>query len=136
MFCQGQSQCYVMTDGQLANLFWCQAPTWDLRLDFYYCQTVAGLLVWSDLSDKKAGLSFKIAAGPCEQQSFSGRVARVLMQIFSCLTFETPRETGWPSYTRRHWVSFSTPPTTRRAAIQLFEPAEPVSTRSTPYTRG
>jgi hypothetical protein len=30
---------------------------------------------------------------------------------------------GWPSYTPRHWVSFSSPPTTRRATVEVFEPA-------------
>jgi hypothetical protein len=46
--------------------------------------------------------------------------------IFYSLRFEThptwrarspylyPPGTGWPSYTPRHWVSFSSPPTTRR----------------------
>jgi hypothetical protein len=31
---------------------------WGLRADFYYCQTVAGLLMWGALSDEKTGLSF------------------------------------------------------------------------------
>jgi hypothetical protein len=25
---------------------WCQAPIWDLRPDFYYCQTIACSLIW------------------------------------------------------------------------------------------
>jgi hypothetical protein len=28
----------------------------------------------------------------------------------------------WPGYTPRHWVSFSSPPTTRRATVEIFEP--------------
>jgi hypothetical protein len=35
-----------MTDGQSASLSWCQAPILGLRPDLYYCQTVAGLLMW------------------------------------------------------------------------------------------
>jgi hypothetical protein len=31
--------------------------------------------------------------------------------------------TGWPSYTLRHWVPSSPPPTTRRVAVEEFEPA-------------
>jgi hypothetical protein len=33
--------------------------------------------------------------------------------------------TEWPSYTPRHWVPFSSPPTciTRRATVHIFEPA-------------
>jgi hypothetical protein len=30
--------------------------------------------------------------------------------------------TGWPSYTPRHWVPFSSPPTTRRATVEAFYP--------------
>jgi hypothetical protein len=55
--------------------------------------------------------------------------------IFYCLKFETPPTwrarspylyppgIGWPSYTPRHWVPFSSPPTTRRAMVEEFEPA-------------
>jgi hypothetical protein len=38
-------------------------------------------------------------------------------------TFVYPPGTGWPSYTPRHWVPFSSPSTTRRATVELFEPA-------------
>jgi hypothetical protein len=34
-----------------------------------------------------------------------------------------PTGTGWPGYTPRHWVSFSSPPTTRRATVEVFDPA-------------
>jgi hypothetical protein len=34
-----------------------------------------------------------------------------------------PPGTGWPSYTPRHRVPFSSPPTTRRAGVEVFEPA-------------
>jgi hypothetical protein len=30
--------------------------------------------------------------------------------------------TGWPGYTPRHWVPFSSPPTTRRATVEVFDP--------------
>jgi hypothetical protein len=39
-----------------------------------------------------------------------------------------PPGTWWPSYTPRHWVPFSSPPTTRRATVEVLEPA---STRAT-----
>jgi hypothetical protein len=54
--------------------------------------------------------------------------------LFYCLRFETPLtwrarspylyppRTEWPNYTPRHWVSFSSPPTTRSAAVEVFEP--------------
>jgi hypothetical protein len=75
-----------------------------------------------------------------QAQSFSGPSTAGHMIIFYCLRFETPPtwrarspylyppETGRPSYTPRHWVPLSSPPTTRRATVEVFEPA---STRAT-----
>jgi hypothetical protein len=58
-----QSQSHVTTDGQSASLSSCQTPIWGPRSDFYYCQSVAGLLMWVFLSDERTGLSYTIAAG-------------------------------------------------------------------------
>jgi hypothetical protein len=55
---QSQSQSYVTADGQSASLSCNKAPIWGLRPDFYYCLTVAGLLMWGALSDERTGLSF------------------------------------------------------------------------------
>jgi hypothetical protein len=72
---------------------------------------------------------------PSPAQSFPGLNPAGLMTIFYCLRFESlptwrdmspylyPPGTGWPSYTPRHWVPFSSPPTTRRATVEVFEPA-------------
>jgi hypothetical protein len=57
-------QSYVTTDVQSASLSWNKAHIWGLRPDFYYCQTVAGLLMWNALSDESMGLPFTIAACP------------------------------------------------------------------------
>jgi hypothetical protein len=68
-------------------------------------------------------------------QSFSGPSLAELMTIFYCLRLETSPfwrarspylyspGTGWLGYTPEHWVPFSSPPTTRRAKVELFEPA-------------
>jgi hypothetical protein len=48
---------YVTTDGQLDSLSWNKTPIWGLRPDFYYCRTVACLLMWDTLSDERTGLS-------------------------------------------------------------------------------
>jgi hypothetical protein len=70
-------------------------------------------------------------------QLFSGPSSASLMIIFCCLKFETPPTwrarppylyppgTGWPSYVYipRHWVPFSSPSTTCRATVEVFEPA-------------
>jgi hypothetical protein len=34
-----------------------------------------------------------------------------------------PPGTGWPGYTPRHWVPFSSPPITRRATVEVCDPA-------------
>jgi hypothetical protein len=68
-------------------------------------------------------------------QSFSDLGPTGLTTTFYCLRFETPPTwrarslsfyppgTGWPGYTPRHWVPFSSPPTTRRATVEVFDPA-------------
>jgi hypothetical protein len=40
------------------------------KSDFCYRQTVAGLLMWGALSDKRTGLLFTITAGPCQHSHF------------------------------------------------------------------
>jgi hypothetical protein len=67
--------------------------------------------------------------------SFSGPSAAGLVTTFYCLRFETPPTwrarslylyppgTGWPSYTPRLWVPFSSPLMTHRATVEVFEPA-------------
>jgi hypothetical protein len=73
---QSQSQSYVTTDGPSASLSLNKAPIWGLRPDFYYCQTVAGFLMWGVLSDERTGLPFTIAAGPRQCSHSWVRVAR------------------------------------------------------------
>jgi hypothetical protein len=78
------------TDGQLACLSWCQTPTLGLRPDFYYCQTVTGLLMWGALSDKRTGLSFTIAAGPRERSHSQVRVPWALRPYFTVSDLRLP----------------------------------------------
>jgi hypothetical protein len=58
---ESESESYVTTDGQSACLSWNKAPIWVLRPDFYYCQTVAGLLTWAALSDERTGLQLLLS---------------------------------------------------------------------------
>jgi hypothetical protein len=67
---ESESESHVTTDGQSASFSWNKAPIWALRPNFYYYQTVAGLLMWGALSDERTGLSFTIAAG-ARQRSHS-----------------------------------------------------------------
>jgi hypothetical protein len=55
---QSQSQSYVRPAVQSASPSWNKPPIWDLRPDLYYCQTVAGLLIWGALPEERTGLSF------------------------------------------------------------------------------
>jgi hypothetical protein len=66
---------HVTTDGQSASLSWNKAPIWGLRPDFYFCLTVAGLLILGDLSDERTGLSFTIPAGLRQRSHFRVRVS-------------------------------------------------------------
>jgi hypothetical protein len=71
---------------------------------------------------------------PSPAQSFSGRSPARLIKFY-CLRFEThptwrakslylyPPGIGWPSYTPRHWVPFSSSSTIRRATVEVFDPA-------------
>jgi hypothetical protein len=73
-------------------------------------------------------------------QSFSGPARGGLGTKFYFLKLETPPTwrarssylnppgNGWPSYTPRHWVTFSSSPTTRRTTVEVFDSA---STRGT-----
>jgi hypothetical protein len=102
------SESYVTTDGQSASVSWNKAPIWGLRPDFHYCQTVAGLLMWGAVSDERTDLSFTIDAW-LRQRSHS-RV-RVPWDSRPYFTVSDSR------------FRFSSPPTTRRATVEVFDPA-------------
>jgi hypothetical protein len=105
---QSESESSVTTGGQPASLSWNTAPVWGLRPHFYYCQTVAGLLMWGAHSDERTGLLFTIAAGPHQRSHFWVRV---------------PWD-SWPYFTvSDSRLPSSSPPTTRRATVEVFEPA-------------
>jgi hypothetical protein len=62
-------------------VFWNKATIWGLQPDFYYCETVLGLLMWGALSNERTGLLFTIAAGPC-QRRFSISITKTDIQIY------------------------------------------------------
>jgi hypothetical protein len=97
---------YVTTDGQSASLSWNKEPVWGLRPHFYYYMKVAGLLMWGAVSDSRMGLSFTVAAGP-RQRSHS-RVSWYSQPYFTVSDAKLP---------------FSSPPMTRRATVEVFDPA-------------
>jgi hypothetical protein len=82
-------QSYFTNDGQSASLSWNKAPILGLRLNFYYCQTFAGLLMWGALSDERKGSVIYNCCWPSPAQSFSGPSPVGLVIIFYCLRLET-----------------------------------------------
>jgi hypothetical protein len=97
--------CY--TDGQSASLSWNKTPIWGLRPDFYYCQTVADLLMWGALSEERTGLSFTTVAGLRQRSHSRVRVPWGSRPYFTILDSRLP---------------FLSPPTTRRATVEVFDP--------------
>jgi hypothetical protein len=96
---------YVTTDGQSASLSWNKAPIWGLRPDFYYRRTVAGLLMWGALSDVRTGLSFTIAAGPCQRSHSLVRSPLDSRPYFTVSDLRLP---------------ISSPPTTSRVTVEVY----------------
>jgi hypothetical protein len=103
-----ESESYVTTDGQSVIPSWNKAPIWGLRPDLYYCQTVAGLLMWGAASGERMGLSFTIAAGPRQRSHSRVRVPWFSRPYFTVSDSRPP---------------FSSPITTRRATVEVFDPA-------------
>jgi hypothetical protein len=101
-----ESESYVTTDGQSASLSWNNEPIWGLRLDFYYCQTVAGLMMWGSLW--RQTLSFTIAAGPRQRSHSWVRVPWDSRPYFTVSDSRLP---------------FSSPLMTLRATVKVFDPA-------------
>jgi hypothetical protein len=97
----GPKNCTSMTDGQSASLSVNKAPIWGVRPDIYYCQTVAGWLIWGALSEA-------IAAGPRQRSHSRVRLPWDSRQNFTVSVSRLP---------------FSSPPTTRRATVEVFNPA-------------
>jgi hypothetical protein len=107
-----ESESYITIDGQSASLSWNKAPIWGLRQDFYYCQTFVDLLIWGALSDEWMGLSFTISTGPRQRRYSRVRVSWDSRPYFTVSDSRLP---------------FSSSFTTRRATVEVFDPA---STRS------
>jgi hypothetical protein len=83
-------------------------PSEAYEADFYYCQTVASMLMRGALSDVRTGLSFRIAAGPRQRSHFRVRLPWDSWPYFTVSDSKRP---------------FSSPPTTRGATVEIFEPA-------------
>jgi hypothetical protein len=100
-----QLELIITVHTSILLLSWNKAPIWGLRPNFYYCQTVAGLLMWSALSDERTVVSFTFAAGPCQRSHSRVRV---------------PWDSG-PYFTASDSIlPFSSPPTTHRVTVKVI----------------
>jgi hypothetical protein len=72
------------------------------------CVTVTVLFLWGALSDERSGLSFVYAAGPCQRSLSRVRVPWDSRPYFTVSDLRIP---------------FSSPPTTRRVTVEVFDPA-------------
>jgi hypothetical protein len=89
---------YDMIDDQSTSLSLNKAPIWDLRSEFYYCRTVAGLLILGALSDERTGLSFTTAAGTRQRshlRSESRGICNYITVSDSRLPFSSPLRLAW-----------------------------------------
>jgi hypothetical protein len=75
---------------------------------FITCVTFTVLFLWGALSDQRTGLSFIHAAGPCQRNLSLVRVPWDLRPYFTVSDLRLP---------------FSSPPTTRRVTVEVFDPA-------------
>jgi hypothetical protein len=104
------SQSHIAIDVWSVSNCWCRAP--DIN---YYRLTVTVLFLWGSLSDERTGLSLVYAAGSCQRSLSRVRVPWDLRPYFTVSDLRHP---------------FSSPPTTRKVTVEVFDPA---STRGTHF---
>jgi hypothetical protein len=75
---------------------------------FVTCVTVTVLFLWGALSDERSGLPFVCAAGTCQRNLSRVQVPWDLRPYFTVSHLRLP---------------FSSPPTTRRVMVEVFDPA-------------
>jgi hypothetical protein len=84
------------------------SPIWGSWPDIYYRLTVMVLFLCGALSDERTSLSFVYAAGPCQRILSRVRVFWYSRSYFTVSDMRLP---------------FSSPPTTRRVTVEVFDPA-------------
>jgi hypothetical protein len=106
---QSQSQSHITTDGQSTSKSWCRAPSGAPDQIFItYSLTVTVLFLWGAISDERMGLSFLYAAGPHQRSLPRVRFPWDSRPYFTLSDLR---------------LLFSSPPTTRRVTVEVFEPA-------------
>jgi hypothetical protein len=126
-----QSQNYFTTGGlpPISSSWW-QAP-WDPRPVIFFQLNTCGYspYVTSSLTRKwvcRLQLLLALASAVIHGFYSRGTLDHILLsqaRDFQNLEGQVPVFLSqWPSYTPRHWVPFSSPPTTRRATVEVFKP--------------
>jgi hypothetical protein len=101
------SQSYSVTDGRSISKSWCRTPS-GAHDQIFISFTVTVLFLWGALSDERTGLSFVYAAGPRQRSLSRVRVPWNSRPYFTVSVLRLP---------------FSSPPTTRRVTVEVFDPA-------------
>jgi hypothetical protein len=99
----------IATDCQSVSKSWCRASSGAHDHIFITVWHLRSFL-WGPLCDERTSLSFVYAAGPCQRS-----LSRVRVPLDSRLYFTI-------SVLR---LPFSSPPTTRRVTVEVFEPTSP-----------
>jgi hypothetical protein len=111
------NSCYNTTDGQSAGLSGCQAPSraedqiFIIVRQLRVCRLQLVLVLISAVTHGSESQYFTLSDLKLSQPGEPGPRIHI------------PPGTGWRRYTPRRWVTFSSPLTTRRDMVEVFEPA-------------
>jgi hypothetical protein len=106
-----QNQSHIATGGRSISKSWCRAPSAAHDQIFITLWLLRSLFSWGALPDERTGLSFVYAAGPRQRSHSRVRVPWDLRPYFIVSDSRLP---------------FSSPPTTRRVTVEVFDPASTV----------
>jgi hypothetical protein len=98
----------MATDGQSVIKSWCRAPSGAHDQIFITILQLGSCFLWGAISDERTGLSFVYAACPCQRSLSWVRVPCDSRPYFTVSDLRLP---------------FSSPPTTRRVTVEVFDPA-------------
>jgi hypothetical protein len=131
-----KSQIYFTTGGlPPISSSWQQSP-WDSRPVILFSNWILALIVLMKyiLFNERMSLSFTVAGGPRQRSHSQVRVPRDSWPYFTVSDLRFPSlEDQVPLFISprnrnrnrnpRHWVPFSSPPTTLRVTVEVFDPA-------------
>jgi hypothetical protein len=111
-----RSQSHVTTDGQSVSLSWCQNPSGAQNQIFVNIRQL--WVRWCGAPSLTSGWVCRLQ---CLLASPVHSRVRVPWDSWPHVTVPDSR-LPQPGGSPRHWVPFSSPPTTRRATVEVFDP--------------